>query len=86
MKAVDADSGKMVAVSEWTFALDPAKHEDKPVDPNGTPPANWPIDGNWELRKFFNLNLEKWVQTYLAGKPYISMYRPMASGQSVLKA
>ena len=72
VKAVD-ETGKMVAVSEWTFALDPEKHEEKePVDPNGSPPDNWPIDGNWELRKFFNLNLEKWEREYLGGKPYIS--------------
>ena len=73
MKAIDNETGKMIAVSEWTFALDPEKRGKKdPVDPNGVPPANWPIDGNWELRKFFNLNLEKWTKQYLSGKPFIS--------------
>ena len=75
MKAVDEQTGDIVAASEWVFALDPTKQtEKKTVDPNGRPPANWPIDGNWELRRFFNLNLEKWQREYLTGKPYISMY------------
>ena len=75
MKAVDSETGKIVAASEWTFALDTAKQQEKqPVDPKGVPPNNWPIDGNWELRRFFNLNLEKWTNQYLAGHPYISRY------------
>lgn len=75
IKAVDDEKGKIVAVSEWTFALDPTKAENKePTNPNAMPPANWPIDGNWELRRFFNLNLEKWVREWLAGKPYISAF------------
>ena len=74
MKAVDDETGKIVAVSEWVFALDVAAQIKKdPVDPNGTPPANWPIDGTWELKRFFNVNLEKWTNEYLTGKPYISM-------------
>jgi hypothetical protein len=74
MKAVDSETGKMIAVSEWTFSLDTAKQNgNEPLDPNGMPPANWPIDGNWELRRFFNINLEKWTKEYLIGKPYISM-------------
>ena len=72
-KAVDDESGKIVAVSEWTISLDVAKQaEKKPADPKAQPPSNWPIDGNWELRRFFNLNLEKWTHDYLDGKPYIS--------------
>lgn len=64
----------MTAVSEWSFALDPeAAHNHDPVDPNGGPPPGWPIDGNWELRRFFSLNLEKWKKEWLSGKPYISM-------------
>lgn len=74
MKAVDGESGRLMAVSEWAFVLDPEKHAEgkKPVDPDGTAPPNWPVKGNWELRKFFNLNLEKWENQYLAGRPYIS--------------
>ena len=75
-KAVDATTGETVAVSEWTFALDPAKQAAKePVDPNGTPPEHWPLEGNWELRRFFDLNLEKWTKQYLNGRAYISMMR-----------
>ena len=73
MKAVDNETGKIVAVSEWVFALDVAAQMKKDaVDPNGTPPANWPIGGNWEMKRFFNLNLEKWTNEYLIGKRYIS--------------
>ena len=74
MKAVDNETGRIVAVSEWVFALDvEAQLKKDPVDPNATPPDNWPIDGNWPLRHFFTLNLEKWTKQYLKGKPYISM-------------
>ena len=75
MKAVDNETGAIVAVSEWTFSIDTTKQKEKtPPDPNESPPANWPTDGNWELRRFFNLNLEKWTKEYLTGKPYISTF------------
>lgn len=78
MKAVDA-TGKIVAISEWTFAIDPTKHTEKtPVDPNGAQPDNWPIDGNWELRRFFELNSEKWTNQYLTGRAYISTCKSLA--------
>ena len=73
MKAMDDETGKILAVSEWMFAPDPTRHAHKDtVDPNGEPPANWPADGNWEMRRFFNLNSEKWTSEYLTGRPYIS--------------
>lgn len=75
IKAVDEDSGKIVAASEWTFVLDPAKtseSDEEALDSNAPPPPNWPIDGNWEMRTFFNLNLKKWKKDYLEGKAYIS--------------
>lgn len=73
MKAVD-ENGQLMAVSEWAFVLDPEKHTEgkKPVNPDGLPPSDWPALGNWELRRFFTLNLEKWERQYLAGRPYIS--------------
>lgn len=73
MKTVD-ERGQLTAVSEWAFVLDPQKHAEgkKPVDPDGLPPSNWPVQGNWELKRFFDLNLEKWERQYLAGTPYIS--------------
>jgi hypothetical protein len=74
MKAVDKQTGDIVAVSEWTFALDPVKNAGaEPVDPNGLAPDNWPVAGNWGIRRFFTLNLEKWRKIHLAGKPYIRM-------------
>ena len=75
IKAVDNETGTIVAASEWTFALDPVKQANKnPIDPYGHPPANWLIDGNWELRRFFDLNLEKWIRDYLKDEPFISIY------------
>lgn len=82
-KAVDDESGAIIAVSEWTFSLDLAKHNEEPVDPNGSPPADWPIEGNWELRRFFNLNLEKWMKQYLIGNPYISKFCLPASNPGI---
>ena len=80
VKAIDSNSGQIVAVSEWTFALDVGKQANKDaVDPYGQPPDNWPINGNWELRRFFERNTEKWVEQHLSGKPYISrsLHPPM---------
>lgn len=70
VKATD-EHGKIVAVSQWQFVLHPHKGT-KPIDPNGQPPSNWPFEGNWELRRFFQLNTEKWVNESLAGRSYIS--------------
>lgn len=76
-KAENDETGRLMAVSEWAFVLDPQKHAERkePVNPDGMPPSNWPIGGNWELRRFFDLNLEKWEKEYLAGRPYISESR-----------
>lgn len=73
MKAVD-ENGRLMAVSEWAFVLEPEMYAEgkKAVNPNGQPPSNWPLMGNWELRRFFQLNTEQWVNTSLAGRPYIS--------------
>lgn len=72
IKAVDEATGRMVAVSEWSFALDLNKQSHEPPSLDALPPHNWPAGGNWALRRFFTLNLEKWKQQYLSGKPYIS--------------
>lgn len=74
MKAVDDETGQLMAVSELTFVLDSEKHarEKEPVDPDGQPPENWPVRGNWELRRFFSLNTERWERQWLGGKPYTS--------------
>lgn len=75
MKATDDDTGKIVAVSEWSFCLDVTKQAEKEaVDQNGQQPANWPIDGNWKLKHFFRLNSEKWTNEYLKAQPYISKF------------
>lgn len=77
MKAVDDETGQMMAVAEWAFVLDPEKHdrEKEPVDPEGRPPGNWPERGNWELRRFFSLNTERWESEWLSSNPYISKLR-----------
>ncbi|WPH02848.1 Hypothetical protein R9X50_00571600 [Acrodontium crateriforme] len=72
MKAMDDQTGQVAAVSEWTFALDPVVNANKPrTDPNGQPPANWPVAGNWALRRFFKIEFEKFLHDVLGGKPYI---------------
>jgi hypothetical protein len=77
IKAVDDNTRKLVAVSEWTFALDTVNQaEHEAVDPNAQPPKNWPVDGNWELRHFFTLNSEKWTNEHLKGQPHISRLLP----------
>lgn len=74
MKAVDKHTGVIVGVSEWSFALNPKNEREKgSVDPDGGPPPDWPLDGNWELRRFFTLNLEKWKKEHLKDKPYSTL-------------
>lgn len=72
LKAVDDASGTIVAIAEWTFALDPketASHQQNNSD--DPPPADWPQGGNWGLRRFFKIEWERWRQEVLADKPYI---------------
>lgn len=72
MKAVEDKTDEIVAVSEWTFALDAqANAKEQPIDYDEAPPANWPEGGNWELRRFFKIEWEKWRRENLAAKPYI---------------
>lgn len=71
-KAVDDASGTIVAIAEWTFALDPKEAaSNRPTDPDDLPPADWPQGGNWELTRFFKIEWEKWRREVLADKPYI---------------
>ncbi|TKA70600.1 hypothetical protein B0A55_06704 [Friedmanniomyces simplex] len=75
MKAVDEPTGEIMGVSEWDFQLDPsANAESQPSDPNERPPANWPVGGNWEMRKFFKVEWENWTRATFAGKPYIELH------------
>lgn len=74
VKAVDDATGDIVAVSQWTFSQNLGKQrERKPTNPDEQPPENWPIEGNWELKRFFKLNTEKWEKAWLEGEPYIGM-------------
>lgn len=69
-------------MAEWTFALDPSTQANKDsFDPHGPPPPNWPAGGNWEMRRFFNLNSEKWTTAYMQEKRYIRRrLRPVKKG------
>ena len=80
MKAVDSDTDEIVGVCEWTFALDPeANAKTELPDPNAAPPADWPPGGNWELRTYYKINLQKILREFFAGKPYICMFCSPAS-------
>jgi hypothetical protein len=85
IKAVDNDTGNIVAASEWMFCLDVGKHLKKePVDPDGMQPANWPEGGNWEMKRFYNVNLDKWTNGYLTGRPYMSTPIQLANHNTYL--
>lgn len=74
MKAVDRNKN-LVAASDWTFSLDPeveAKKELTKAD--AQPPVNWPENGNWELKRFFKIEWEKWRRLNLGGRAYISTF------------
>lgn len=71
-KAVNTDDGKLVGSACWTLALDPdAVAKKEPTDPQTPPPANWPSEGNWAMRLWYKINLEKLLERYLPGQRYI---------------
>ena len=72
-KAVDSETGEIIAAAEWSFRLDvEADAQQKPVDEETPPPADWPEGGNWPLRRFYKINFQRMKREYLGGKPYIS--------------
>lgn len=75
IKAVDDETGEIVAVAQWTFALDGKAEGNRTVQfTNEQPPANWPEGGNWELRRFFKMEWEAWRAAMMGEKPYIRTY------------
>lgn len=83
-KAVDTETGHIVAVAEWSFHLDPeADAKQQPISPDAPPPADWPEGGNWPLRRFYKLNFQRMKKEYLAGRPYISAIASLLSFLSV---
>ncbi|KAF2771517.1 acyl-CoA N-acyltransferase [Teratosphaeria nubilosa] len=73
-KVVDERTGKIVACSEWTFALDPKKTaESIAIDPDEQAPPNYPEGGNWAITRFYKNEWEKWRRETLAGKAYITL-------------
>lgn len=83
MKAVDDETGDLLAVAEWVFVFDrPAyEKEKKAFDPEAAPPENWPRDGNWALKQFFAGNLEKWEGEWLGEGAYGSKFQVSCCSQ-----
>ncbi|KAI7720072.1 NAD(P)-binding protein [Hortaea werneckii] len=74
VKAVDDETGEIVAVAQWTFALEGNDEGNKTLQfTKKEPPANWPEGGNWELRRFFKLEWEAWRAEMMGEKPYIQL-------------
>ncbi|KAI7088378.1 hypothetical protein KC356_g3289 [Hortaea werneckii] len=74
LKAVDDETGEIVAVAQWTFALRGKDDGSKTLQfTDDQPPANWPEGGNWELRRFFKIEWETWRAKTMGGKPYIEL-------------
>ncbi|GAB1739242.1 hypothetical protein NU219Hw_g3991t1 [Hortaea werneckii] len=74
LKAVDDETGEIVAVAQWTFAVDGKVGGNKTNQfTEDQPPANWPEGGNWELRRFFKLEWEAWRAEMMGVKPYIEL-------------
>lgn len=75
VKAVDDETGEIVAVAQWTFALEGNDEGNKTLQfTKKEPPANWPEGGNWELRRFFKLEWEAWRAEMMGEKPYIRTF------------
>ncbi|KAI7530586.1 hypothetical protein KC331_g14583 [Hortaea werneckii] len=73
-KAVDDETGEIVAVAQWTFALEGNDEGNKISQfTSEQPPANWPEGGNWELRRFFKIEWEEWRAEMMGEKPYIQL-------------
>lgn len=74
MKAVNSETGQLVGISEWTFQLqrdlaaEAAAAARTATDP---PPANWPAGGNWEMRRWYKINLQKLIRNSFGDRPYI---------------
>ncbi|QIW95046.1 hypothetical protein AMS68_000564 [Peltaster fructicola] len=86
-KAVDAIRG-IVGTAEWTLALDvDAQAHQQPTPDDAPPPANWPEGGNWALRRFYKINIEKLLRQHLDNQPYIMLnfltVAPAMQGQGV---
>ncbi|KAI7482365.1 NAD(P)-binding protein [Hortaea werneckii] len=74
LKAVDDETGEIVAVAQWTFALEGNEERNRTSKfADEQPPANWPEGGNWELRRFFKIEWEAWRAKTMGGKPYIEL-------------
>ncbi|RMY73871.1 hypothetical protein D0863_03599 [Hortaea werneckii] len=73
-KVVDDETGEIVAVAQWTFALEGDEQRNKISQfTDEQPSANWPEGGNWEIRRFFKIEWEAWRAETMGGKPYIEL-------------
>lgn len=57
IKAVDTSTNEILGVSHYTLALDPEENRKKePMKQDEPPPNDWPQDGNWEMKRWFDIN------------------------------
>lgn len=75
MKAVNSETGELIGVSEWTFILDPQPNIDVIHEGGAEPPANWPKGGNWAMRRWYKINLQRLLKASFGNEPYIRVYR-----------
>lgn len=83
-KALDGETGQIIAVSKWTFALQPEKNKKIGVPAEDEePPADIPAGFNWPLRCFWKRNFAMLEKEFLEGKPYIRKYHPPSSSSNL---
>ena len=74
LKVVDGETGTMLAGSQWAFNLDvEAEAKKEIIGLDEPPPADWPIDGNWSIRRSSKIEWATWKRLVFAGIPYLGI-------------
>lgn len=80
-KAVDSATGQIVGAADWTLALDAELEAKKAtMSTQQPPPEGWPLEGNWAMRRWYKINLQRLIKQYLPNQPYISKLMLQSAG------
>lgn len=72
-KAVDTSNGQIVGAAEWAVMDLEAVRAKQPTNDDAQAPADWPMEGNWAMRRFYTINLEKLIKRHLPDQGYIGL-------------
>ncbi|KAK6442698.1 hypothetical protein LTR95_001057 [Oleoguttula sp. CCFEE 5521] len=72
-KAIDSETGEMVACADWSFHLESEVEAGERLTVESGPPESWPEGGNWDLKRFYRLNTRRMIGDYIGKQPYIML-------------